>query len=299
MRMMVIDSLNMFVIDEHGQIMLKSRPKLGFLYKAINYTPADRSKWVLLPTGLEKVALEQGDIDSIEAFISAQRDISGVKVNAVDGDGFYLGQIDSGDPRIAAQVPFGPPNGDDWKYDLEAKSWVQVFGFDENGVHTKRLDASCVGYTASPMPELKGLLPCRWDSELEVWSFKDVPDDEWKAVQSDQMLSGSIDSAIRAISGELRKAEIPQKRLMEAISVAIISVCKDHMADNPKLAEIIPTIEVELGSTMKAMGSEDFTKSRESYFAFKQSMATRYLGVADIRSGRLDDLIIDQYTRNQ
>lgn len=169
MNMLIIDKQNMFLIDSFGQILLKSRPNFSFKYMGISYSHVDKTKYVLSMGKWSPAALEPSEIDEIEAFISEQRSLHGVKIHAVDRDGTYLGQLKSDDGRIFMEVP-PPPNDDHYYWDFEAQKWIYVHAVDAEGNYLGNIPHTLASRIVKEAPPHANYV---WDSLEERYVKKE------------------------------------------------------------------------------------------------------------------------------
>ena len=231
MRMLLWDADNHFVVDQHGEISLESKPGLSFDFVSIRYVEGGEFWGIDSNSARNDLGSEQ--ILEIHEYIKSTREAYGIKVMAVDVHGDWLGWVDDKDPRIDTIVTEFPPTEDEWNWCNG--QWLRVWYLDKNSHQTYK-DNSVERVFTNQIPR----------HHTDIW---DHSTDTWVCTQSMEAfkLEGLNQLVLTAINSADKKA-LDQKAFLLELIEAVLDVSKKHIpeVDHIKLATSIDVIAEEI-----------------------------------------------------
>lgn len=188
-----------YLLDQHGQILLDKKPELSFQYQELKYWTSEQ--YYVNVDGL-RLALTQAQVSEIEEWVSNMRLRTGILKLCVDSEGKFLGYINRSDSRVATEIDRAPPNGDDWRWDHNGKTWIRAYHYDRDGKYVLESSGNGVGWTAKPYPTAVAPVSYVFDTVTENWIVDKKQQDLYPLIKN-KLLFDSVVEYLRVTLSSL------------------------------------------------------------------------------------------------
>ena len=290
--------------DSESQMALNTKPTFSFEYDTLKYyfheQEYDHTDTTSNTTNTYIMTTEQ--MAEMDTFVGQMRSNTPIVRPAVDANGFYVGIIQTTDPRYHKTcVP--PANySKEFIYDFSANTFVPCYFYDANNYITTNAANNWIGYTKvaptihySPIPLTFNVSSNTWlTGNVSLHSVNSITSD-YLAIKTLQLNLGAILTELY-LGGSINVANNFISTLANTVITTTNNWVNNNISNTTTINYITEIQQNTINTINLIVSSNDSFNTMTEYMNYKDTTQKNIFNSAN--TGVIEDMVISQYLLN-